>query len=491
MNKSAQDKPALGKKPGLNLKAAAGQKGAGPKDKDGGSINNTAEWTEIRKNWAKEKAQKLQAHALAVFDTDDDLALSKHLLLIAIVSFFVIFVVWANFAQLDEVTRGEGKIIPSSETQALQMLEAGIVEEFLVREGDEVAAGQVLVRLNAIEAQSDLGANRARFSGLNAAIIRLQAEADGKGTIDFPPEIMKDAPQSVTEELNAFRANQTQIQGQVNVMEQQMHQRQQEEREINTRIVDTRRVIGLQRQEMEMIRPLVNSGAAPKLELLQLERGIQEKTGELNGYLSSLPRIQSSINEARARIDEIKSNAKAQAQAELSAKINERNEIRERLTALKERRGRMELRSPVNGTIQDITVNTVGGVVRPGEDLIRIVPKDDQLIVEARIKPSDRAFIYPGQKAMVKITAYDYSIYGGLEGEVMDISADTIEDEKKNSYYRVRLRTYESELKRKNEVLPITIGMVASVDILTGKKTVMHYLLKPFIKTLDNAMSER
>jgi membrane fusion protein, adhesin transport system len=182
---------------------------------------------------------------------------------------------------------------------------------------------------------------------------------------------------------------------------------------------------------------------------------------------------------------------KAKAQAELSSKLIEMNEIKERLSALTERKGRTELKSPVSGTIQEISVHTIGGVVKPGEDIIKIVPKDDQLIVEAKVKPSDRAFIFPRQKAMVKITAYDFSIYGGLEGEVLDISADTIEDEKKNSYYRVRVRTYETQLKRKGEILPITTGMVASVDILTGKKTVMQYILKPFNKTLENAMTER
>ena len=240
-----------------------------------------------------------------------------------------------------------------------------------------------------------------------------------------------------------------------------------------------------------MIRPLVERGSAPKLELLQLQRGIKERVSELNGLKSSLPRSQSAIDEANARLDEIKETAKAESQAELSTKLIELNEIQERLSGLQERKGRREIRSPVDGTIQELSANTIGGVVRGGEDLIKIVPKDDQLIVEVKIKPSDRAFIYPGQPAIIKITAYDFSIYGGLKGELLDISADTIEDEQGNPFYRVRLRTYETELKRKGEVLPIIPGMVTSVDVLTGHKTVMQYLLKPFVKTLDNAMNER
>jgi adhesin transport system membrane fusion protein len=405
--------------------------------------------------------------------------------------FFICFVVWANWAKLDEVTRGDGKVIPSSNVQALQTLEAGIVEEFLVREGDLVEQEQVLVRLSDIEASSDLGANQARYFGLLASIRRLQAEAEGKNTVDFPEEVMKLAPGSVTEELNAFRANRQQILSQSNIFQQQLAQRQQEIRELETRITDTRRVIALQTKEMDMIEPLIERGSVAPIELLQLERALQEKRTELNGLFSSLPRAKFAVEEAQARIDDIVSAAKAQAQTELAAKLIEMNEIKERLSALKERKTRTEIKSPVNGTIQEITVNTVGGVVNPGEDLIKIVPKDDQLVVEARIRPADVAFIYPGQKAIIKITAYDFSIYGSLKGELINISADTIEDEKGNSFYRVKLRTDSPELKYKGRVLPIIPGMVASVDILTGEKTVMQYLLKPIVKTIDKAMSER
>ena len=491
-NKPQQRPQQKGQKP--RPKAAEASKGAGRAifDTDTNkSINDADEWQNVRNDWAKHQADRIQAKALAVFDTDDDLPLSKHLLLMAICSFIVIFIVWANFASLDEVTRGDGKVIPSLDVQAMQSLDAGIVEKILAREGDIVKAGQPLMELNAIEAESDLGANEARYLGLLASITRLQAEAEGKGTVEFPEEVMKGVPQSVTEELNAFRANQQSLSTQINVLEQQVSQREAEAREVGSRVADTRGVIALQRQEAEMVRPLVDKGSAPKMELLQLERTIKEKTAELNSYSSSLPRIRSSIAEAKARIDEVKNNAKAQAQAELSAKLIEANEIKERLAALQQRKGRTTLKSPVNGTIQEITVSTIGGVVRPGEDIIKIVPQDDQLIIEAKVRPSDRAFIFPGQKAVIKLTAYDFSIYGGLDGELIDISADTIEDQEGNSFYRVKLRTDKTELVRKGEVLPITTGMVASVDILTGKKTVMQYLLKPFIKTLDNAMNER
>ena len=455
------------------------------------SINNSQKWSEVCENWAKTKIENTQAHLLSIFDIDDDMPLSRHLLLMSIALFFITFVIWANLAQLDEVTRGDGKIIPSTEVQAMQSLEAGIVEEFLVKEGEEVSIGQVLIRLSDIEASSDLGANQARYLGLLASITRLQAEAEGKLIVKFPKEVITKAPSSVTEELNSFRANQQQIQGQMNILNQQLIQREQEVRELQTRINDTRSIISLQKQEKAMVEPLVIRGSAPKMELLQLERTIVEKTAELNGYLSSLPRSKSAVNEAEARIGDLKTSTQAQAQTELSAKLIEMNEIKERLSALTERKTRTELKSPVNGIIQELTIHTVGGVVRPGEDLIKIVPKDDLLIVEAKIRPADRAFIHKGQKAVIKLTAYDFSIYGGLEGKLIYISQDTFEDEQGNTFYTVRLHTKETHLIHNGEIKKITIGMVASIDILTGEKTVMQYLLKPFIKTLENAMSER
>lgn len=458
---------------------------------DAMSMNDEASWSAARKNWAQEKIGIAQAHATAFFEANDENPLARHYLLVAILSFFLLFVVWANLAQLDEVTRGEGKIVPSTEVQALQSIEAGIIEEILVKEGEVVAKDQVLMRLQDIEASSDLGANRVRYLGLLASIKRLQAQAEGKDKVEFPAEVLSEAPTSVLEEENAFRASKLQLEGTIRVLEQQKSQRAQELDELNTRIGDVKGVISLQRQEKNMIAPLVAKGSAPKLELLQLERGIKERETELNSLESSLPRTKSGIAEAEARITEAKREAQAVAQKELTEKLREMNEIRERLAALTERKVRKEIKSPVDGTIQEIRVKTIGGVVRGGEDIIKIVPKDDQLIVEARIKPSDRAFIYPGQPAMIKVTAYDFSIYGGLKGELVDISADTLKDEKGVSYYRVRLRTFEKELIRKGQVLPIIPGMVASVDILTGKKTVMEYLLKPFVKTLDAAMNER
>lgn len=455
------------------------------------NVNNADEWNALRQEWAENNLAKAQAYADRFFMTDDQVPLRKHVTLMVITLFFVIFVLWANWATLDEITRGEGKIIPSDEIKTITTLEGGIVDEFLVSENDDVERGDVLMRLRDVDAASDLGSNRARYLGLLATISRLQAEADGITSPTFPEHVMKGAPGSVTEEMNAFKANRTQMQGQLNVLDQQEQQRRQEVSELQTKVSDLRKVISLSRQEMEMIAPLVKRGSAPELELLQLKRGIQEKQSELNGALQAVPRAEAALKEAQARKEEMMSTARATAQTELSVKLIEMNAIKETLASLEDRKTRTEIRSPVSGTIKDFKVNTIGAAVRPGSDLIEIVPKDDLLLVEAKIRPADIAFLYPNQKAVIKITAYDYSIYGGLNGKLVDISADTIENQDGESFYRVRLSTDETELVYNGQILPIKPGMVASVDILTGEKTVMDYLLKPFIKTLDNSFHER
>lgn len=440
--------------------------------------------------WLEEHMGRVRAHGERFFTTDEDLPLSSHLLLFFILAFFGIFFVWASFAKLDEVTRGDGTVVPSSEVQKISSLEGGIVEEFFIKKGDEVKKGDILVRLSDIAASSDLGSNNARYLGLLATVTRLQAEVEGR-VPSFPDEVMQGAPQSVTEEMNAYRANNDQIMSQTTIMEQQKSQRSQELNELQVRASDIRGQLNLVREEKQMVEPLVAKGSAPRMELLQLDRQIKEKQTELNGVLSAIPRARSAIGEANARIREVKSAAKAQAQTELSAKLIEMNAIKQGLAGLEDRKTRADIKSPVNGYIKDLKVYTVGGVVQPGQEFIEIVPKDDQLLVEARINPKDIAFLYPDQRGIVKITAYDFAIYGGLKGKVVAISPDAVTNEEGDSFYIVTILTEENALHRRGEVLPIIPGMVASVDILTGEKTVMEYLLKPFIKTLNNAMNER
>ena len=437
--------------------------------------------------------QPADDHKLHVLTDDDEeeISASSRVMLYVILLFFAVFVVWANFATVDEVTRGMGKVIPSSQVQVMQSLEGGIIEEFLVREGDIVETGQPVIRLRDVAATSDLQANKKRYYSLQAKAIRLQAEADGGEQPVFNEELMQEVPRSVQEEIDTYTAHKLQQQSQIQVLERQREQKRREIDEMESRIKDLKGVIRLSKEEIDLIEPLVQRGSAPRVELLQLERALKEQEAELNSVRQSLPRATAAVEEAQARMEEVLTNAQAQAQSDLAATMIELNSIEESLTGLEDRQDRMEMRSPVTGTVKDIKVSTVGGVIGPGEDLIEIVPIDEQLLVEAQIRPQDIAFLHPGQKTIIKITAYDYSIYGGLDGELVDISADTIMDERGEAFYRVRIKADEMTLNRNGKILPIIPGMVASVDILTGKKTIMQYIMKPIFKTFGEAMSER
>jgi len=466
-----------------------------PSGSGGGTtnLNNAKDWDKLHKSAFSKQINKLEAYGDKLLATDDDLPLARHLQLFSICAIIIVFVIWANFATLDEITRGQGRVIPASDVQIIQHQEGGTISALLVREGDRVEPGQVLMRLSDIGTSSDLGSTRSKMLGLQAKIQRLRAEADGKSTPEFAEQVMEGAPESVRQELNTFRANNSQLQSQLSVLQTQLSQRRQEVSEINTRIADLNRVISLTNEEMAMIQPLVHRGSAPRRDLLQLEQQLAQQTSELNGLRASLPRANSAIAEANARIKDLETSFRKDAQNELTATLIEAQILQQQIPALQDRQKRTEIRSPVKGIVKDIKVQTDegGGVIRPGDQVMEIVPVDDQLVVEAQIRPSDIAFIYPDQPAIVKITAYDFSIYGGLNGRVTGISADTITNQEGESFYRVRIVTDKSTIIRNGEELPIIPGMVASVDILTGKKTVMEYLMKPLVKTLNQAMNER
>lgn len=423
-------------------------------------------------------------------DANSDMPLAPTIILYTIAGLFVFFLIWANLATLDEVTRGEGRVIPSTKVKTVQGVDKGQVEQIFVKEGDIVEKGQPLLSIKATQARSTFLSNQSRVQGLQAKIIRLEAEVNGREVLSFPPELRENAPQYVAEERRTFQRSKERLESQLNTIDSQISQKQQEVREIESQIRDLKEVIALSKEEMDLIKPLVESGAAPKVELIQLERAMKEKQSEINKLQESLPRARSALQEARARREEVLTKARSEAQELLSDTLLEMQSIKEKLAAFKDVEDRTTLISPVNGIVQSINEN-LGGVVEPGEELVEIVPEDDSLLIEARIKPSDIAFLHPGQDAKIKITAYDFSIYGGLDGKLVDISPDSITDRQGNTYYRVRLRSNSNTLVHQGRELPIIAGMVANVDILTGKKTVMEYLLKPFFKTMNNALNER
>jgi adhesin transport system membrane fusion protein len=413
-----------------------------------------------------------------------------HLLLFAILAFVVLFLLWASWASLDEVTRGDGKVIPSSQVQIVQNLEGGIVSEILVREGAIVPAGSILLRIDNAGAASNLKERRQREVALVAALARLRAEVAG-AEIQLPADIAAEAADIAANELDLFRARRDALRSELAILQDQAEQRGQEITELTNRQEQLQRSLGLAREELAITEPLAAKRVVPKVELLRLRRQVNDLQGELASTELALPRAELARREAERRIEERRLGFRAEAQRELGTLQAELAVLKEGMTADADRVRRTDVRSPVRGTVKRLHVATLGGVIKPGQDLVEIVPLEDTLLVEARVRPADIAFLRPGLPALVKVTAYDFALYGGLEARVEDISADTIADERGESFFRVRVRTSSNELERAGEVLPIIPGMTTQVDILTGEKTVLDYLLKPILTLRDQAMRER
>ena len=415
---------------------------------------------------------------------------AAYVLLWTIAILLAVFLVWAALASLDEVTRGMGKIVPSSRVQVIQNLEGGIVKKLLVQEGDTVEKGQELLQLDDTGFASSAGEMRARLLGLRAAVARLEAEVGNK-QLSFPEDIIRDAPDIVAQQKALSFARQQEIDTTLATLRQQLGQRQQEHGESQARFSKSQRSWRLADEELAMIIPLERDGIVSKVEILRLRRTASELRGEMEEASLAVERAALAIKEVQAKMDEARAMMKREAQNELADKREEASRVSQILVGETDKVTRTTIRSPMKGVVKSLLVNTVGGVIQPGMDIMEIVPVEDTLLVEAEVKPQDIAFIEPGQPAVVKVTAYDFSIFGGLDGTLEHISADTTKDEDGNTFYTIKVRTDKNHLSRHGKSLPIIPGMEASVDILTGKKTVLSYLLKPFRKMQERALRER
>ncbi len=413
------------------------------------------------------------------------------ILTVVIALLMVIFVLWAHFTVLDEVTRGLGQVIPSRRVQVIQNLEGGILQEILVQENQIVNKGDILIRIDNAVAASQYRDAFTKAAQYEAAIVRLNAEIEGQAKIIFSDQFKDADPQVLEDQQLIFKAHRQQLQAELNVLRSQHSQRQQEITEMQSRKKQLERSLGLAKQQRDIAKPLVDQGVYPRVEYLALERDISSLQGDIDALRLAIPRIRQAANEASRRIEQRRAEVKSQALDEKNSHRMELKSLREIMSAGEDRVTRTDVRSPVRGTVKQINLNTLGGVVRPGESILEIVPLDDTLLIEARIRPADIAFLHPGQKAMVKITAYDFSIFGGLDGVVEAISADTIEDDNGESFFKVKLRTQKNAITYRSEELPIIPGMTASIDILTGKKSVLAYLLKPILRAKQNALRER
>lgn len=433
---------------------------------------------------------------------------SARIMLWVMVLFFVLAGLWASWAEIDKVTVGQGKVVPSSQVQVVQNLEGGLVKEILVREGQTVQKGQQLLLIDDTRFRSDYREREQQVANLTASVLQLSASITSVeinedfsednwqnnvkldfNKLAFPPLLEEVQPDLVARQRAEYRQDLNNLRNQVSLIDQQVKQKQQDLVEIQARVRNLRESHRFAKKELEITRPLAEEGIVPRIELLKLQRQVNDTRRELTSSELKMPVLKSAIKESMlSRID-----AAQKFRSEQQEKLNEAQDklssLTESTVGLEDRVNRTIVTSPVTGTVKTLNVNTVGGVIQPGMDIVEIVPSEDTLLVEAKIAPQDIAFLRPELHTVVKFSAYDFTKYGGLEGTLEHISADTTTDEEGNSFYLVRVRTKETSLDKDNS-LPIIPGMTASVDIITGKRTILEYLLKPILSAQTNALKE-
>jgi adhesin transport system membrane fusion protein len=402
----------------------------------------------------------------------------------------VVFIVWASFAEIDEITRGSGEVIPFGENQVIQNLEGGIVEEILVQEGQRVKESEILLKINNSKSVSELTASELTLEELQAKAYRLHAEANDE------PFVTKSADSAemkavIERERSLYMSNKTQFEAQDSVLVQQIEQKKHELREAEKKVEHLKTALSLVQEEVVMTEPMVKEGVKSRVDFLRLKRDANDIDERLSAAKLSIPRLFSAIKEYRKKREENRLIFKNEAKLELNQVTAEIERLKASKTALSDQVERTIVRSPVDGVVQKLFIHTIGGVIRPGEDLVEIVPSDDNLYLEVKIKPSDIAFIHPGADAMVKVSAYDFAIHGGLKGKVISISPDTVTDDQGETYYTIHIKTEKSYLGSPQQPKRIITGMTVDADIVTGQKTVMQYILKPILKSKQYVFSER
>ena len=417
----------------------------------------------------------------------DQEPLKTRRLLYAIALSVVVIIVWATFAEVDIVTRGQGKVIPSRQVQILGSQDGGVITEILVREGDLVQQGELLLKLDQTRSQSSLGENMAERSGLIVRAARLRAMVDGQ---PFEPSqvMLTETADIVYQEQQLYDSRLEELEVQKGIARQQLKQRREELRELGVRRGQLGRELELATEELSRTTPMIESGAVSPVEVLRLQREVNKAEGELKQTRAQLSRISASISEAEGKLAGVDLEFSNGVREQLADTVNRINALTEAGAGLSDRVRQTNLLSPVTGTIKQLLYNTVGGIVLPGRDIVELIPADDSLLVEVRVRPQDIAFMAPGQVANVKVTAYDFVVYGGLEGKVEQIGADTVLDEEGNAFYEVSVRTTTVAFGKDQPIIP---GMTVEVDILTGKKTIMAYLMKPVLRAQQRSLSER
>ena len=413
-----------------------------------------------------------------------------HVLLAVIAIFFVLALAWAAFFEIEEVARGDGRVITQSQVQVITNLEGGIIAEILVREGDRVNKGDPLIRIDPTRFESAYKESAQTALGLKARIARLDAEAN-RTAFHMPQDVAKGSPTIASRESALYRARQSELTNRVQILRQQLAQRESELKELRSRAERLAEQLVLVEREVTITAPLVKRGVVSEVELLRLERDQSRMRTDLEQARLAIPRVSAAIDEARAKLVDAEAAFRSQAASELAQVQAELAKVAEQIPALEDRAVRTLVRAPMDGIVKTIPNRTIGGVVQPGSPMLEMVPREESLLIEARLKPGDIAFVQVGQRAVVKVTAYDYSIFGGLEGKIEHVSADSIVPQQGEPYYLAHVRTAANAIEFGGKKLSITPGMLASVDVITGKRSVLYYLTKPINKARQSALTER
>lgn len=399
----------------------------------------------------------------------------------------VLFILWASLTHVEELVKGDGKVVPSSQLQVLQSLDGGVVQNIYVKEGQKVKAGQSLVQIDSTRFVSSVRENQAQNVALAAKAERLNAQLENR-PFRVPAQLPPDMQAVYAQEQRYFDNARYELDAQLSIARQQLSQRRQELNEAQAKRDQAKLLLDSASHELTLTKPLLGTGAVSEVDLLRLERDVTRYTGERSQAIAQISRIESAINEAGSKIQNVELEFRNNLRKDLSETMAKLNSLSESSVGLEDKVKQSIIRAPMNGYVKRLLVNTVGGVITPGKDIVEVVPSEDNLVLEVKVPTRDIAFLRVGQKALVKFTAYDFSIYGGMEAKLESIGADSITDEKNNTYYIVKVRTSRSKF---SDTLPIIPGMQAEVDIHTGKKTVLTYLLKPLLRAKQIALTER
>ncbi|MBB3285271.1 MULTISPECIES: HlyD family type I secretion periplasmic adaptor subunit [unclassified Rhizobium] len=425
---------------------------------------------------------------------DDSPPLFARLILGLCALMIVAFVAWAAFADIDEIARGEGKVIPVSKTQIVQSSEPGIVQQINVNLGQVVHKGDILVQLDNTTTVSTLGESVAKARALGAKVERLALEEAGAFDAQFvcPADILATAKTVCDNEEKLFEADRASYKNKLDVLNQRLKQHQNELDEAHANIDRlTQNIEGAQKQ-YDLLKPLGEKKLVAQTEVLKVQRDLVDLQGQLKVYVESLDRLQAAVNEATLQVADLGLQLRQQALTDKGQALSELSVVDETIRGASDRVKHTDIRSPVDGIVNTLEVNTIGAYVDAGKVIAGVVPTADTLLIEAKISPRDVAFVRIDQPAVIKISAYDFSIFGALDGKVVNVSADSlVEKDKNETYYLVRIKTDKSALERDGKHYPIIPGMVASAEIMTGRKTILAYLMKPINKARSEALTER